>query len=154
MAEKLDKVDVVVVGSGWAGGTAAAELSKEGYDVVCLERGKDHSTEDFIGAKDELKYSRRREMFQDLSKETLTIRNELEEDATPHRSNETNSINGTDTGGSGVHWNGQIYRWLPTDFEIRSKTIDKYGEDIIPKDMIMQDWGITYEEIEPYYDKF
>ena len=154
MAKKLDKVDVVIVGSGWAGGTAAAELSKKGYDVVCLERGKDHSTKDFIGAKDELRYSRRREMFQDLSTETLTIRNEMDEVATPHRSNETNSINGTDTGGSGVHWNGQIYRWLPTDFEIRTKTIEKYGEEIIPKDMNLQDWGITYEEIEPYYDRF
>lgn len=154
MAEKLKKVDVVIVGSGWAGGTAAAELSKKGYDVVCLERGKDHSTEDFIGTKDELKYSRRIQMFQDLSKETLTIRNEIDEVATPHRSNETNPINGTDTGGSGVHWNGQIYRWLPTDFELRSKTIEKYGEDIIPEEMTMQDWGITYDEIEPYYDKF
>lgn len=150
----MDKVDVVIVGSGWAGGITAAELSKKGYSVVGLERGKNQEMEDFVGSKDELKYSRRSEMFQDLSKETVTIRNEMDEKASPHRSNETNSINGTDTGGSGVHWNGQVYRWLPTDFEIYSKTVDKYGEDIIPEDMTLQDWGITYDELEPYYDKF
>lgn len=154
MAKKLDKVDVVIVGSGWAGGIAAAELAKKGFNVVGLERGKAQEREDFIGSKDELRYDRRNVMFQDLSKETLTIRNTLDEKASPLRSNETNSINGTDTGGSGVHWNGMVYRWLPTDFEIKSKTIDKYGKDIIPKDMTMQDWGITYDEIEPYYNQF
>lgn len=154
MAKKLDKADVVIVGSGWAGGITAAELSKKGYEVVGLERGKDQKREDFIGAKDELRYDRRNEMFQDLTKETLTIRNTDDETATPHRSNDTNSINGTDTGGSGVHWNGMVYRWLPTDFEIYSKTVEKYGKDIIPEDVRMQDWGITYDELEPYYDKF
>ena len=29
MAKELDKVDVVIVGSGWAGGITAAELSNE-----------------------------------------------------------------------------------------------------------------------------
>lgn len=154
MAKKLNKTDVVIVGSGWAGGIAAAELSKKGYNVVGLERGKDQKVEDFIGSKDELRYDRRNQMFQDLTKDTLTIRNTNDETATPHRSNDTNSINGTDTGGSGVHWNGMVYRWLPTDFEIYSKTVEKYGEKIIPDGMQMQDWGITYDELEPYYDKF
>ena len=40
MAKKLDKVEVVVVGAGWSGGIAAAELTKEGYEVVSLEKGK------------------------------------------------------------------------------------------------------------------
>ncbi|HLR03564.1 MAG TPA: GMC family oxidoreductase [Virgibacillus sp.] len=154
MAKQMDKVDVVIVGSGWAGGITAAELSKKGYKIVGLERGKNQVRDDFIGTKDELKYSRRDALFQDLSKETLTIRNTDDETATPHRSNETNSINGTDTGGSGVHWNGQVYRWLPTDFEIYSKTVEKYGKDIIPDDMTIQDWGITYDELDPYYNKF
>lgn len=33
MAKKLDKVDVVIVGTGWAGSIPAAELAKEGYQV-------------------------------------------------------------------------------------------------------------------------
>ncbi|WJY28084.1 MULTISPECIES: GMC family oxidoreductase [Sporosarcina] len=154
MAKQLPKTDVVIVGSGWAGGIAAAELTKKGYKVVGLERGKQKVREDYIGSKDELRYDSRKVMFQDLSKETLTIRNTMDEVASPNRSNDTNAINGTDTGGSGVHWNGMVYRWLPTDFEMASKTAEKYGKDMIPEGMTLQDWGLTYDEAEPYYDKF
>lgn len=61
---------------------------------------------------------------------------------------------GDGLGGSGVHWNGQTFRFLPYDFEIRSKTIEKYGKNKIPAEMNLQDWGITYDELEPYYDRF
>lgn len=61
---------------------------------------------------------------------------------------------GTGLGGSGVHWNGQTFRFLPYDFEIRSKTIERYGEKKIPDGMTIQDWGITYDQLEPYFDKF
>src|SRR5690625_4682592 len=117
MAKKLDKVDVVIVGSGWAGGITAAELAKKGYQVVGLERGRDQQHEDVIAAKDELRYARRHEMMQDLTKETVTIRNNLDEEAAPIRSND-NFVIGTDTGGMSVHWNGVTFRWLPYDFEI------------------------------------
>src|SRR5699024_8263905 len=40
------------------------------------------------------------------------------------------------------------------DFEARSKTIENYGEDKIPDEMFLQDWGITYDELEEYYDQF
>lgn len=151
MAKTLDEVDVVIVGTGWAGAIPAAELAKKGYKVVGLERGKDRETKDFIGAKDELRYENRNEMLQDLTKETLTLRNELDETAQPIRNG---GPLGQDTGGTGVHWNGWSYRWKPYDFEIYSKTVEKYGKDRIPKDMTIQDWGITYDEMEPYYDRF
>lgn len=61
---------------------------------------------------------------------------------------------GFDVGGASVHWAGATYRYWPYDFEMRSKTIERYGEDKIPEDMNLQDWGITYEEMEPYYDKW
>ena len=31
---------------------------------------------------------------------------------------------------------------------------ERYGKNFIPADMTIQDWGITYDELEPYYDKF
>ncbi|WP_446053749.1 GMC family oxidoreductase [Virgibacillus saliphilus] len=130
----------------------AAELAKKGYKVLGLERGKDQDTEDFIGSKDELRYSVRGEMYSDLTKETVTVRNNSDETAYPKRADQVTG--GTDTGGTSAHFNGYIYRFFPYDFEIRSKTIEKYGEDKIPDDMTVQDWGITYDEIEPYYDKF
>ena len=53
-----------------------------------------------------------------------------------------------------MHWNGQTWRFLPTDFKIRSETESRYGKNFIPAGMTIQDWGVTYEELEPYYDKF
>ncbi len=61
---------------------------------------------------------------------------------------------GVGVGGAGTHWNGQNFRFLPYDFEMRSKTIEKYGVDKIPADMTIQDWGISYDKIEPYYDQY
>ena len=45
-------------------------------------------------------------------------------------------------------------RFLPWDFETRSRTVERYGKSRIPDDCTSQDWGITYEELEPYYDQF
>ena len=61
---------------------------------------------------------------------------------------------GTGIGGAGVHWNGQTWRFHPRDFTIRTSTIDRYGASAIPPGMTIQDWGITYDELEPYMDKF
>ncbi|HLR53064.1 MAG TPA: GMC family oxidoreductase [Candidatus Avamphibacillus sp.] len=154
MAKKLDKVDVVVVGTGWSGGIVSAELAKAGYKVVGFERGEEKSTQDYIGAKDELRYMSRKHMMQDLNKqETITSRNEIDEKALPVRTQDEMMV-GNDLGGSSVHWAGATYRYSPIDFEIRSKITEKYGEKKIPEGMYLQDWGITYDELEKYYDRF
>ncbi|GAA0438476.1 GMC family oxidoreductase [Lentibacillus halophilus] len=153
MPKKLEKVDAVIVGSGWAGGITAAELTKKGHQVVILERGQSQKQQDYIGSKDELRYSLRYDLMQDLNKETITSRNDLDETALPVRNND-NARLGNDTGGAGVHWNGISFRWLPYDFEIYSKTVERYGKDKIPEGSTMQDWGITYDELEPYYDQY
>src|SRR5699024_12400533 len=33
-------------------------------------------------------------------------------------------------------------------------TEEKYGKNKIPEEYTIQDWGITYDELEPYYEKF
>jgi len=153
MAKKHDKVDVVVVGTGWAGGVIAAELGKAGKKVVALERGEYREIQDYVGVKDELRFTNRFDMMQDLSHETITSRNTLDEDALPVRTRDEMMV-GTDLGGGSVHWAGATYRWLPYDFEIYSKTVERYGEDKIPDGMMLQDWGITYDEMEKYYDRW
>jgi gluconate 2-dehydrogenase alpha chain len=40
------------------------------------------------------------------------------------------------------------------EFKIRTRYEERYGKNFIPADMTIQDWGITYAELEPYYDKF
>ncbi|MDW0117780.1 GMC family oxidoreductase [Sporosarcina thermotolerans] len=153
MVKKLPKTDVVIVGVGWAGGIIASELTKKGYQVVGLERGKDRKMEDYFMAHDELRYAIRHEMMQDLSKETITFRNNEKMRSLPMRQYGSFLL-GVGVGGAGTHWNGQNFRFLPYDFEMRSETIKKYGADKIPADMTIQDWGITYDEIEPYYDQY
>ncbi|XID94768.1 GMC family oxidoreductase [Paenibacillaceae bacterium WGS1546] len=153
MANEHPKVSVVIVGMGWVGGIIAAELTKAGHNVVGLERGKSRSIQDYYHVHDELRYALRYELMQDLSKETITFRNDEKIRALPMRSYGS-FLMGEGLGGAGVHWNGQYYRFLPYDFEIRTKTIERYGKNKIPKDMPLRDWGITYDELEPYFVKY
>jgi gluconate 2-dehydrogenase alpha chain len=150
------KVDVVIVGVGWVGGIIAAELTKAGLEVLGLERGhlRGRATADWMEKKfDELRYSIRYELFQNTAHETWTLRHNLSETALPIRQLGS-FLPGTGLGGAGVHWNGMTWRFHPRDFTIRTSTIDRYGASFIPPDMAIQDWGITYDELEPYYDKF
>ena len=115
MAKQLPKTDVVIVGVGWAGGILAAELGKQGLKVIGLERGRERSIKDYTMIHDELRYGIRYELMQDLSKETVTFRNTLKEQALPMRQLGSFLL-GEGLGGAGVHWNGHTFRFLPYDF--------------------------------------
>ena len=154
MANK--KADVAIVGVGWVGGIMAAELTKAGLEVVGLERG--HTQHRGVGywddqKHDELRYAVRYELFQNVANETWTLRHNLQENALPIRQLGS-FLPGTGLGGAGVHWNGQTWRFHPRDFTIRTSTIERYGPSAIPAGMSIQDWGITFDELEPYFDKF
>lgn len=153
MATTLDSVDVVTVGVGWTGGIIAAECTKEGLKVVGLERGRERGTEDFSIVHDEYRYAVRYELMQDLSRETITFRNDRNQRALPMRQLGSFLL-GEGLGGAGTHWNGQTWRFLPYDFQIKTMTDEKYGANKLPAEYMIQDWGITYEELEPYYDRF
>ncbi|SEJ00317.1 gluconate 2-dehydrogenase alpha chain [Bhargavaea ginsengi] len=153
MATTLDKVDVVTVGAGWTGGIIAAEAAKAGLKVVSIERGRERGTEDFLRVHDEYRYAIRYELMQDLSKETITFRNRPDQRALPMRTMGSFLL-GEGLGGAGTHWNGQTWRFLPYDFEIKTMTEQKYGANKLGPDYQLQDWGITYDELEPYFDKF
>ncbi|WP_227376633.1 GMC family oxidoreductase [Haladaptatus halobius] len=153
MPEVLDPVDVVCVGVGWTGGIIGKELAEDGKQVVGIERGQERGPEDYLTMHNELRYALRYEMMQDLSKGTLTFRNNPNQKALPMRQLGS-FLPGKGVGGAGVHWNGQTWRFLPYDFQIRSETLDRYGPEKIPEDMQLQDWGITYEELRPYYLQF
>jgi gluconate 2-dehydrogenase alpha chain len=61
---------------------------------------------------------------------------------------------GEGVGGAGSHWNGINWRWDDTEFLIRTRYTERYGAAFIPDGMTIQDWGITYAELEPFYDRF
>jgi gluconate 2-dehydrogenase alpha chain len=52
-----------------------------------------------------------------------------------------------------VHWNGQTFRFLPSDSRPRVHNEERYGETL-PEEMTVQDYGVTYDELEPHFDYF
>ena len=157
MATRLKDVDVVLVGLGLTGGILAKELSEAGLKVVGLERGiKRETNPDFAvpQIRDELRYAVRADLMMDTARDTITFRHHPKDVALPMRRLGA-FLPGEGVGGAGVHWNGVYWRWLPNkDLRIRSFYEERFGKKLIPPDMPLQDWGITHEELEPYYDKF
>jgi gluconate 2-dehydrogenase alpha chain len=157
MATTLKPVDAVMVGFGWTSAIMAQQLADQGLSVLALERGpwRDTATDFATGfAQDELRYMWRHHLFQNLSDDTLTIRNNVNQEALPMR-RLGSFLLGTGVGSGGVHWNGQIWRFLPTDFLTRSHNQQRYGKRAVTDyDLTVQDWGVTYDELEPYYDAF
>ncbi len=147
----LPAVDAVIIGGGWAGLLMAKELgSRTALSIVVLERGVPRQTSDYTDAMDELDYAIRLRMMQDLSEETVTLRHNNSQRALPLRQHGS-FLPGAGVGGSGEHWNAQCPRFLPDCFELLSRITEKYGAKSLPEDHSIRDWGITYDELEPYY---
>ncbi|VVE74669.1 GMC family oxidoreductase [Pandoraea captiosa] len=154
MAIKKDKVDAVIVGFGWTGAILGQELTDAGLNVVALERGamRDTPTDaQYPKVIDELEYSVRGKLFQELARETVTIRHTPDDLAVPYRQNGSFLL-GNGVGGAGFHWNGMHYRILPEELKLRSHYEERYGKKFIPEGMTIQDFGVSYEELEPHFD--
>jgi gluconate 2-dehydrogenase alpha chain len=99
---------------------------------------------------DELEYYVRLRMMQDVSEETVTLRHSAAARALPLRQHGS-FLPGAGVGGAGEHWSGIAYRYLPDTFELLTRTREKYGEKRMPANHAIEDWGITYDELERYY---
>jgi len=149
----LPSVDVVIVGGGWTGLLMAKELgSHTALSVVVLERGGPRKTDDYSDDMDELDYAVRLRMMQDTSQETVTLRHDKSERAFPIRQHGS-FLPGSGVGGAGEHWNGVFPRILPDCFELYSRSVEKYGAKRLPEDHAIQDWGVTHDELEPFYSR-
>jgi gluconate 2-dehydrogenase alpha chain len=156
MSRRLPRKDVVIVGLGWTGSIMAHELTEEGLEVVAIERGpwRDAPTDFPPGyMPDELRYRVRHELFLRPDQTTFTFRNKMSETALPIRSwGAFMPPNGV--GGGGVHWNAEIWRFLPSDFVLKTHLVQRYGMKFLPPDTTIQDWGVTYDDLEAHYDRF
>ncbi len=156
MARRLPRKDAVIVGLGWTGSILAHELTQAGLDVVAIERGpwRDTASDFPISyAQDELRYRLQHQLFLQPAQTCVTFRNNAGQTALPVR-NWGAFMLGNGVGGGGLHWNAETFRFLPTDFTARSHLTQRYGEKFLPEDMTIQDWGITYDDLEPHYDDF
>lgn len=134
-----ERVDVVIVGVGASGATAAKVLSESGLRVVGIERGPflDHR-EHFSG--DELKFLNRSYLAPSLNPRTYRTDASVEAELFPF------SPCPQIVGGGTVHWAGYFPRPLPSDFKMRSLHGDIDGATLA-------DWPISYDDLEPYLTK-
>ena len=155
MAKELKKVNVVTVGVGFTGGIALAECAKAGLSVVGLERGDRRGVEDFQDIHDEWRYAVNYWAYAGSVQRDdngAALRKKLR--ALPSCASCGSFLLGDGLGGAGVHWNGMNFRFSPYDFQIKTMTDQRYGKNKLGKEYILQDYPLTYDEMEPYYTAF
>jgi choline dehydrogenase-like flavoprotein len=122
-----EHVEVVIVGAGAAGAVLAKEIAEAGIRVLVLEAGPHWSPEaDFVS--DELAA---RKLY--WTEPRVTAGDDPIELG--------GNVTGRGVGGSTVHYSMVALRMHESDFRVRTT------------DGIADDWPLTYEELEPYYDR-
>jgi choline dehydrogenase-like flavoprotein len=144
----LQKVNAVVVGAGAGGGIVAQELARAGLSVVLLERGPWLTA--FDCRKDDLRNQR-----------TTALGNGFgpDDDRHPRVVVEANGRerivraseggyhnNAACVGGGTLTYGAMAWRYMERDFKMRST----YGA---PEGSTLEDWPLTYQDLEPYYEK-
>ncbi len=141
------RVNAVVVGAGAAGGVVAKELATAGLSVVLLERGRWQTFDDHD--HDEL-----------ISQRTTVLGNAFGPDDERHRrvvrlgdrfqtvlpSEGAYGNNAGCVGGGTLSYGAMAWRFMEQDFRMRSI----YG---CPEGSTLEDWPITYHDLEPFYEK-
>ena len=144
----LPMVDAVVVGAGAGGPIVAQELVRAGWRVVLLERGKWNTPWDCL--KDDLRNQRNPNLGNPFGPEDEgdpRVVVGLDGKATvvaPYEGGYSN--NAACVGGGTLSYGAMAWRFQPTDFRMASK----YG---VPEGSTLADWPITYDKLEPYYEK-
>ena len=132
--------DFLIVGAGAAGGVVAKELATAGFRVVVLEQGPWLHEKDF--QHDELWANTRHALTNDHRRQPNTRRQTEAEPATLQPS----ISYGRMVGGGSVHFTANYWRFHEIDFVERSRKGGVPGTGL-------DDWPITYAELEPYYTK-
>lgn len=138
--KKPERADVCIIGAGASGATAAKVLTESGVRVVALERGPWRKPESFGG--DELANSNRYNLWPDPLLNPRTFRASEDEEPKIELFCPVPQM----VGGGTVHWTGWLPRMVESDFQLRTLRGEVEGASLA-------DWPITYEELEPYYDK-
>jgi gluconate 2-dehydrogenase alpha chain len=141
--------DAIIIGSGPGGSTAAEVLTRAGWSVVIMEKGRNHLLDPSDLTKpaadysnDEIKFISRYFLGPDPLIEPRAFRRSAEEGEHTHVG-EVNSIP-TTVGGGGVHADGKVPRFREEDFRLLSDYGPQEGAHV-------DDWPLTYDELEPYY---
>jgi gluconate 2-dehydrogenase alpha chain len=151
--QTLAPVDVVIVGSGFSGMIMAKEIaSRTPLSVVMLERGGPFRGLSAYGAEmDEVDTFLRMRHAENPAHGIFTTRASYKDRANPLRKYGDFPMVGTGVGGSSDHWGATSPRFMPEAFEIATHLKHLHGASRLPENHLIQDYGITWKEIEPYY---
>ena len=146
MAQK--HVNAVIVGAGAGGGVAAKELASAGLSVVLLERGKWYSAGDC--RKDDL-YNQRTQVLgakfgPDDERNPRVLVDEKGTEMIEFPTDGGYSNNAACVGGGTFSYGAMAWRFMEKDFRMRST----YGA---VEGSTLDDWPISYADLEPYYEK-
>jgi gluconate 2-dehydrogenase alpha chain len=149
MAINLKPVDVAIVGLGAAGGVAVLPLTRAGLKVAGIEAGTWMDPHKAFHA-DEI-FNNIRARVTSVQKCNREIPTERDTASSPtSRGRYAAMMNAI--GGTSIHYWASAWRLKPWDFRTRSEVEKRYGKSAIPAGSTIQDWPITYDELEPYYD--
>ncbi len=141
-------VNAIVVGAGAGGGVVAKELAENGLSVVLFERGgwpdyDRHINDELISQRTQVlgsafgpdhRKNPRVWIYPDGSREVITpISGDY-------------GHNAACVGSGTVSYGAMAWRFMPEDFRMKST----YGP---VEGSTLDDWPITYEELEPFYEK-
>src|SRR5215470_13762877 len=130
-----EPVDVLVVGAGAAGAAFTWSVSREGLQVLCLEQGDWVDPASYATTRADWEAARLAEWHPDPNVRRLAADYPVQASESPITPLMYNAV-----GGSTIHWSAHFPRFKPSDFRV--KTLDGVADD----------WPLTYEEIEPFFD--
>lgn len=141
-------VNAIVVGAGAGGGVAAKELAAAGLRVVLFERGgwpdyDRHINDELISQRTQVLGA----AFGPDHRKHPRVRigeNGSRQIVTPIRGDYGH--NAACVGSGTVSYGAMAWRFMPEDFKLKSTYGHVEGSTI-------EDWPISYEDLEPYYEK-
>lgn len=114
--------DVVVIGSGAGGSTAAAELAEAGFDVIVVEEGSYYSTRDFTADTSAMV----RQLYRDGGA-TMAVGNP------PVMYQEGRAVGGSTVINGGMSWRTPervLDRWQSSGLDISARAMEPYFERV------------------------
>ena len=135
MAKGEEVADVLVIGAGASGAAFTWSLAQAGINVVCLEQGGWVPTDAFPTSEPNAQIHWQTEFHPNPTIRGLPADYPINSSQSPIAPLMYNAV-----GGSMIHWGSHFPRFHPSDFRV--KTLDGVADD----------WPLTYEELEPYYD--
>ena len=142
--------DVVVLGAGAGGGTAAMVLAEAGAHVLVLEKGPfvtyDEIGQDHLANHRLARYGINTPPTAEAAGPRVFVGRSGRERVLAGPAEPSYSAMPQVVGGGTRVYQGMAWRFLPDDFRLAST----YG---IPEGSSLADWPLTYDELEPFYDR-